>query len=267
MPEGTEAEEGEPFDGPTERQTDDGPDAPRGPGGPSRVVLVAVGLLVGLLLGGLAAWLTTRGADDATDDDVESATTAPETAEAAVAFVEAWERSRTATFLTGSLLTRTTEVGMLEIPIVVAQRPPDRVISSGRSTEGTVGGEQRVCDEQLDGLVHCGVTSTPGESFEEKVAAEVAVLRSYFEADLPLYAVAGSGSCFDLRLTRAVHAPPFGQSARFCFDAASGAPQLQRIERPEGTDVVVLVSVRTDVTEEDLARVAAGEVDQALLEG
>lgn len=242
---------------------------PAPPGGPSRTVLVVVGLLVGLLVGAALGWATSR--DDEGDDGggaaTATSTTAPETAEAAAALVAAWERSRTATFLTGSLLERTNSTGMVvEIPLVVAQRPPDRVISTGSSVSGVVGGEVWVCDEQLDGILHCGASGAAVDPASD-LAAELDVLRSYFAGDLPLYRVSQTGECFDLRLARAVQAPPYGQRARFCFDPVSGAPSLQRVERAEGTDVVTLLSARTDVTDDDIARVAAGDVDEGLLAG
>jgi hypothetical protein len=280
MPEEDEASPAEPDEGPAVRGPDVGAaaDEPLGddreveggqrpPGGPSRLTLVVVGLLVGLLVGAAIGWISSRD-DGATDDtSVASSTTAPETAEAAANFVEAWERGRTATYLSGSLLERTSGDGVvIEMPIVVAQRPPDRVVSNGSGVDGVVDGERWVCDEQLDGLLRCS-SAASAEAFEEDVAGEVATLRGYFDGDLPLYRVSQSGTCFDLRLSRAIQAPPYGQSARFCFDEASGAPSLQRVERTEGTDVVTLVSVRTDVTAEDVARVAAGDVDEALLEG
>lgn len=245
----------------------EGDATPPGPGGPSRLTLVVVGLGVGLLVGAALGWVTSRSDDDDPDAEVATTTTAPETAEAAAELVEAWERSRTATYLSGSLLERTTSEGFtVEIPIVVAQRPPDRVVSTGTSVQGVVDGETWVCDEQLDGLLRC--SSTPSaEDAAAEVAAEIERLRGYFDGDLPVYRVSRSGECFDLRLTRAMQAPPYGQRARFCFDEASGAPSLQRVERAEGTDEVTLVSVRTDVTAEDVARVAAGDVDEDLLGG
>lgn len=264
----TDEDPAEPED-PGAADADADPDAtiPAGPGGPSRLTLVAVGLLVGLLVGAVLGWVSSRGDDE--DDAAGSSTTtsAPETAEAAAALVDAWERSRTATYLSGSLLERTTADGFIvEIPIVVAQRPPDRVVSTGTSVEGVVDGESWVCDEQLDGLLECSTTPST-EDRDAEVAAEIERLRGYFDGDLPIYRVSQTGDCFDLRLTRAIQAPPYGQSARFCFDEESGAPTLQRVERAEGTDEVTLVSVRTDVTAEDVARVAAGDVDEDLLGG
>ncbi|QGG96840.1 hypothetical protein [Actinomarinicola tropica] len=227
-------------------------------------VLVAVGLLVGVLGGVGVAWLVDDG--DGSDDAPVEPEGPAETAEAADALLVAWERSRTATFLSGSLLRRTTAAGAtVELPIVVAQRPPDRVVSTGSSVSGVVGGETRVCDEQLDGLVRCRSVATERDA-AAAVERELATLAGYLEGDLPLYRVAQDGDCFSLRLARAIHAPPYGQNARFCFDAESGAPSLQRVERAEGTDEVTLLSVRTDVTDADLERVAAGDVDLELLE-
>ncbi|MBK5221659.1 MAG: hypothetical protein JJE52_02040 [Acidimicrobiia bacterium] len=245
------------------------------PGGPSRRSLIVGGLVAGLLIGAALGWFTSRGSDDDQEaDDPVLDEEAPETAEAAAAFLVAWERGRTATFLSGSLLERTTSSGaVMELPIVVAQLPPDRVVSTGASVEGTVDGLAVVCDEQLDGLVHCqqqeaaGGAADGGAAFDAGVAAEMTALRGYVEGELPLYRVAQEGECFALRLARAVLAPPYGQNARFCFDATSGAPSLQHVERTDGTDTVTLVSVRADIDAADVARVAAGEIDQELLDG
>jgi hypothetical protein len=233
--------------------------------------MVIVGLVVGVLLGGGLAWWSGRddGSDGASTDDegLVSPDELGESPEAADAFVGAWERSRTATYLSGSLLRRElSTAATMELPIIVAQRPPDRVVSTGGSVQSEVGGENTVCDEQLDGLVQCGSGGSTAD-YDAGVATEVETLRSYFEGDTPVYRVAQSGACFDLRLTAAIQAPPYGQNARFCFDEVSGAPTLQRIERTQGVDEVTLVSVRTDVTDEDLARVASGEIDEELLTG
>lgn len=240
-------------------------------------MLVTVGLVVGLLLGGGMAWWSARDDDGSSDaaadgaDDGGDGLTDPgdldESPEAAEAFVDAWERSRTATYLSGSLLRRTlSSAATLELPIVIAQRPPDRVVSTGGSVQGSVGGVGQVCDEQLDGLVRCAPAGDAADH-EAQVAAELETLRGYFGGDRPVYRVSQQGDCFDLRLVAAIHAPPYGERARFCFDPDSGAPSLQRIERAEGTDEVTLVSVRTSVTDDDLARVAAGDIDEQLLAG
>ena len=261
--EGEEDEEARPRSEPS--PADSPPSEPR-PGGPPRWVLVVGGLVVGVVIGAGLGWWNSRSGGDEHAGSSEPAVAA-ETAEAAAELVEAWERSRTATYLTGSLLERTTATAaVLELPLIVAQRPPERVVSTGTSVEGSVDGLRQICDEQLDGVVRCQVAG-PAADYDATVAAEVDTLRSYFEGELPVYRVAREGHCFLLRLTRAIQAPPYGQRARFCFDEASGAPSLQRIERDEGTDVVTLVSVRTDVTDEDLARGARGEVDESFRAG
>jgi hypothetical protein len=250
---------------------DDTVDRPS-PGGPPRWVLIVTGLVVGLLIGGGLAWWSSRDDGDSDTEDVDSGElTGPadldESSEAADAFVEAWERSRTETYLSGSLLRRTlSNSTVLELPIVVAQRPPDRVVSTGGAVQGSVDGENQVCDEQLDGLVRCRSIGD-AEDYDASVESDVATLQGYFTGPTPVYRVSQEGQCFNLRLTAAIQAPPYGQNARFCFDEVSGAPSLQLIERLEGTDEVTLVSVRTDVSDADIAAVSAGEIDEALLEG
>ena len=218
-------------------------------------VLITIGLVVGVGLGVVAAWAL-RSTPEPTVDPV--ADSPPETVEAAEAFVEAWDRSRRETFLSVSELHRTTDAGELRLTLVLAQRPPDRVRSSGQSLTGTVGGVRVDCDEVVDEGLQCRLLEEARADYDADVATEVALLRRYVEGTLPLYRVSRQGECFDLRLARVMYAPPYGQRARFCFDPATGAPSATRIERIEGTDVVTLVTVSAEVSDADLDAVADG---------
>ena len=237
------------------------------------VRLVGAGLLVGLVAGSLFAWAM-RDSPPAGDPVPPLAgDTAPEWSAAdAGDFVAAWERSRTETYLAISSWRRVTAAGdEMSRVRVVAQRPPDRVLSSGRSLSGTVDGVTVQCDELVDdpgaesgepdeAEVACSEVDGgfTAEDFQALVDEEVSAMWAYVEGDSPLYRVSRDGDCYDLRLLRSMIAPPYGQRARFCFDSETGASTEIQVERPEATDTLELLSVTAEVTDDDLAALAAG---------
>lgn len=225
-------------------------------------LLTLVGLVVGIGLGVVGAWLLRSPATITVVDDEWTATTVDrsgETPEAADAFVEAWERSRNGTFVTISEIDRTTAAGgELGLTLVVAQRPPDVVRAGGGSVTGTVEGLRLGCDTDPDGELLCLGTEVAGRDHDARVAREIEILRTYVDGDRPLYRVTDDGDCFALRLALPLPSPPYGTAARFCFDPETGAHADMRIERAEGTDVVTLVQVSGTVTDDDLLAVADG---------
>ena len=224
--------------------------------------VVAGGLVAGLVIGALVAWglgPSSEGAEELSPLVDSAEGSSPEHAEA---FVEAWGRSRSETYLAVSEWHRVTDLGgEMRRNRVVAQRPPDRVMSSGDEVSGFLAGMRHQCDELEDGQVECRETEAAAvtvEEFEASVDREVEIMWTYVGGNRPLYRVNRDGEeCFDLRLSRAMYAPPYGQRARFCFDPQSGAPSEIRVERNEGTDTLRLVSVQTEVTDEDLEALVA----------
>lgn len=169
-------------------------------------------------------------------------------------FLAAWRRSRMGTWAVESKLTRRTAAGgVLTIESFQAQRPPDRVLYGG----GTV------VARQGDQLVACGTPAGRGqpacrrsattESWADEVDREMEVLAGYLSGLVPLYRVTDEGrGCFLLEQARVLPSPPYGERARFCFDAETGAPVLTEIVRVEGRDLTRAVRVRGKVTDADL---------------
>jgi hypothetical protein len=116
---------------------------------------------------------------------------------------------------------------------------------------GRVDGRVVNCATGSTGVFRCG-PGTPAPDYESEVEREVVILRSYFEAPLSLYSLRVEGACFALRLERRYPSPPYGERARFCFDAETGAPVRQEIARPEGSDAQTAVEVRAHVDDADL---------------
>jgi hypothetical protein len=205
------------------------------------LLAAATGLCLGLAVAAALVW--------SWDDDEEPH------ADAAEAFVEAWERSRTGTFVVRSQFHReTARGGELDSEVVLVQRPPDYLLRQFGSVEGRLDGRLVGCDPDPDGQTVCRPTGERSEtSYDETVAGEVETFQQYFFEDAhPLYRVERADEgCFDLTLTRLLPSPPYGNEARFCFDEDTGARTFARIVRDEGTDVTEAVEIRTDVRETD----------------
>lgn len=178
---------------------------------------------------------------------------------AAEAFIDAWERSRTATFVRTGTFERRSEVtgSSISSEDVLAQRPPQRL---HRQLGGVSGRDDRrllVCPSAPTGstAADCTLGEPSGPSYEEDVANEVTALHTLVAGEAPVYAV-GAGSepgCFDLVQLRVEPRAPFGREARFCFDEATGAPTNSRVAYEGGiVEVVVVTDLRAQVGDEDL---------------
>jgi len=184
------------------------------------------------------------------DDDDESGARADSVA----AFVAAYERSRTGTFVVEQTFTRTAPDGR-ELSYVrrLVQRPPDdRLLVGGGAAEGRLDGRVVRCSTGPDGTSRCD-EGPPARPYADEVAAEVGALRSLVEGREATYDVeAGEPGCWSLRLRLGVPSPPYGELAGFCFDAETGAPTRLEVRRPEAVDVVEAVEIRATVTDADL---------------
>jgi hypothetical protein len=173
---------------------------------------------------------------------------------APVAFVDAWERSRLATYVVESTYTRELADGRgFSAATSVAQRPPDdRLVLGLGAVEGRLDGRVIRCASDGAGESRC-FTGPPAPPYREEVDAELERLRGYVDGDRPLYRVAQrSSGCFVLVLNLDLPSPPYGRRATFCFDGDTGAPVRTVIEREEAVDTTVADRVRAEVTDADL---------------
>lgn len=202
------------------------------------------GLLFGVLVGALASTLAhstnhnetrERAADGLVPQTVGPIK--PNPPELIDQFVKSWERYRSEEYVAVFTFRRTTtQGGELELPSVVVQAPPVRLSSNSLEIRDT------------------NNVSTAS------VEAELKQLRSYVEGTLPLYRLWLDEGCFHLRLGRAIHTPPYGRFAQFCFEETTGVLSRLVIERDEGTDVLVLEWVRGEVRSADLEAVRSGQL-------
>lgn len=169
-------------------------------------------------------------------------------------FLDAYERSRTATYVAEQTFTRAAEDGRsISYPRRIVQRPPDdRLVIGGGQAEGRLDGMVVLCSTSPDGTSRCD-EGAEADPYSEEVHEEVANLRSLVEGETAIYEVrAGEDGCWSLHLRRQVLTPTYGQQAGFCFDEATGAPLRTDVVREGVTDTVVTEAVRTEVTAADL---------------
>jgi hypothetical protein len=176
----------------------------------------------------------------------------PRGAEAADGLLAAWDLKLHGTYVVDSTFTRTLPDGaVLRDGSRLVQRPPDRLLVGLGAAEGRVGGRLIRCGPVVGQTCSPTAAAAP---YEEDVAAELATLRSYVTGDAALYRVVEfeDARCFRLELARGAPSPPYGHQALFCFDGATGAPSLTVVERKEAVDRTEAVTIRAQVTDDDL---------------
>lgn len=164
------------------------------------------------------------------------------------------ERSRHATFVVESdFLRRMDDGNELHGSRLEVQRPPDRLVLQFGGVQGRKAGRELICTTGPDEPYRCGPGPEAETTFDEDVAAEMAVLRTYFDGDRPVYSVTqDDDGCFALEQVAATVLPPtYGSGGRLCFDERTGA--MSRLERriANATETVSAVAIRVDVTEGD----------------
>ena len=178
-------------------------------------------------------------------------------ADASEEFVDAWERSRQATFLrSGTFERRSAATGAaISSEDVLAQRPPQRLHRQLGGVEGRDDRREIACPATTSGESSpCTFGAAVGDTYEQDVAEEVAALRTVVQGPSPVYAVErGGDGCFELAQLRVEPRAPFGVDARFCFDATTGAPTDSRVEYAGGiVEVIAVTTVVGEVTDDDL---------------
>ncbi|HET6966980.1 MAG TPA: hypothetical protein VFI44_01830 [Ornithinibacter sp.] len=177
---------------------------------------------------------------------------------AAEGFIDAWERSRQATFVRFGTFERTSDAtgATISSEDVLAQRPPRRLHRQLGGAEGRDDRRRISCPAAPTGgdELECTVGPDIGSSYEEDVAEEIAGLHSLLDGDQPVYAVVRAGDgCYDLAQQRVEPRAVFGVEASFCFDPASGAPIDHRVRYAGGvSEVLAVTGLRTTVEDADL---------------
>ena len=205
-----------------------------------------LGVVAAVIAGGIVVGLVVPGSGD---ERVVSG------AASARAFVAAWQRSLEGTWTADGSAVR----AGLKNPVTIVQRPPDRLVRRGQAVSGSVGGREVSCVVDPNATVRCH-DGGASPAYATAAARQVADLTSEVGGPAPVYLVSRVGaSCFRLRLALVVAAPPYGQAARFCFDAATGAPTVQEHELDGVLDSQQFTAIRPAVNASDLQLPAALE--------
>jgi hypothetical protein len=207
-----------------------------------RPLLLAAALFV--LAADLAILGSRVGDDDAGDG--------PPPAEA---LLEAYRRSRLATFTVERTFTRTFPDGRsFSYDQRLTQQPPDdRLLVGAGAASGRLDGRIVRCGTEPSGASRC-FEGSEARPWDEEVDDEVADLASLVSGSSTAYDVTAGPDpgCFTLTLVQEVLAPPYGERAVFCFDDATGAPSRFELHRAEASDVLVAVEIRPEVVPADL---------------
>lgn len=218
-----------------------------------RGLVVVLGLVVGVV-GALGAFALFAGGDEP-KAPVTSFPAVEHEEVAGDGLLAAWQRWRTATFVSEGTWTRTID-GVAEPltgPVYTAQRPPRRLVVRLGSTVEETDQTVATCDSSDDELVAppC-LAGDSGLTFDERVSAEVDLVSAYVTGDARLYDVGRADpGCYRVELVAPILAAPWGRWAEFCFDPASGALASARVRRPSAVDLEVIDLIRTEVTEAD----------------
>jgi hypothetical protein len=239
---------------------DAAPDRPAPPRRPPVWMLVVIGVTAGALIGLAATALTRPGGDDEpstlTLAPVDTGVPADHQANAR-AFILAWQKYRQSTFRVELTFERTLADGRsLKTERVMVQQPPRRVVRQTGSVSAIEGGATVSCDTVEDQTV-CTPSTTA--DYDRLVNDELVAWATAFAGATPTYIVeAPEPGCYGLRLVRPLVAAPYGSTARFCFDAASGALRSREVDRDTATDTEEATRISTTVTDADFAAVTGG---------
>ena len=147
--------------------------------------------------------------------------------------VEAWQRSRSATYrATGVFERKGSDGAHLESEVELVQRPPDRVLRQFGEVTGHDGDR---------------------ESFDDLVAREVDAFRSLVDGPDPLYRVARAGrECWRMTRTRNDPRGGFGLEAVVCVHPPTGAIRRITVDHGAVDERTVYDDITGEVSDDDL---------------
>jgi hypothetical protein len=175
----------------------------------------------------------------------------------AAAFIADWRHQLEGTYVEVMRFERRTAAGgHLVSEQIVAQRPPDTFSSGFGTIEARRGDRLLACGQGASGQLDCR-DAGPAPPYRMVVDQRVANVASYLQGETRIYDVRRqSRHCYQLKQVvpvRTALSLPFGTEATFCFDPVSGALRSRRTVRPSAVETLVATSIRTFVTDADLA--------------
>lgn len=220
------------------------------------VLLVVAGVVAGVVLVlGISALV---GDDDTTDPDLGpvelSFPPVDHDEQAAEDLVVAWDRWRTATFVSSGTWTRTLDGS--DAPLggdtYVAQQPPRRVVVRLGAVIESIDGSVVTCDNPAEPVIVPECSEVDGLlTYDERLRSEMSLVLGYVIGDTRIYDVAEVDGCFHVELIPAALRSPWGRAAQFCFDDETGALRSSRVRRQSAVDEEVVFSIRSEVGDDD----------------
>ena len=217
--------------------------------------LVFVGVVAGAVIGLLATKLT-DGRTGAPSDRIvlqsDRETTGADHVATVQAFLDAWQRYRDATYTTPVVFERVAKSGQaLESSSTYTQQPPRRVVRQAGGMLLTAGSASLTCTTVSNQMV---CAPAPATDYETEVAKELAIWRATLLGEVPYYRIAQpEAGCFQLDLAVAIPDPPYGDTARFCFDPPTGALARRQIVRATATDTEEATGISTVIPDDAFA--------------
>ena len=212
--------------------------------GVDRAGFVVVAVFVGLMT--VAAYDQSAGPGRSTEP--------AQGADPAGALVEAFRRSRTATYRATGSFERTAPDGeRLAAEVEVVQRRPDRLLRQFGEVHGRRDDRELRCPVATGSdEPECGL-GPPGKGFDAVVDDEVEAFRVLVAAPDPLYEVERlSASCWRMTRTRNDPRSGYGLEAELCVDRASGALRSVEIDHGRIQERTTYDDITTEVTGDDL---------------
>lgn len=207
--------------------------------------------LLGVLGGGGVGLLIAGVVDARRDEPVGKVSLRPaaealaaEQAEGRDAFLVAWRRSREATYRAELVFVRVAPDGReLRSTSTYTQQPPRRAVRSADSLQLDAGADSLSCSTVGEAFV---CAPGPATDYAAAVDQELAVWRTALDGESPWYRITQPvENCFELTLDRVLVDAPYGDTARFCFDADTGALAKRQIVRSSATDTEEALAITT----------------------
>lgn len=173
---------------------------------------------------------------------------------AATELVDAWRRTRTATYRAeGTVVREGRAGGRLETPTLYVQRPPRRLFRQGGTVRGVDGGQAFRCPPAPGGGAASCVTEGPVVAYDDRVEAEVAAVAELVVGPAAHYEVRPTvDGCWRLEARHHDPRARFGDRALICVDAASGALSSLRLEFTTAVETTTHDRIDTAVDDDDL---------------
>jgi hypothetical protein len=175
-------------------------------------------------------------------------------ADAGDAFVQAWTRSRSSSFVVDSSWQRQLDDGsVLDAAERLVQAPGRRIVRQFGGITGELDGRSIDCYTTPGSGFQCAPGQATPQTFDQGVATEAADITDAIRSPGgPRYRVrTDDHGCFELTQTRAYPDPTFGRSAVLCFDEDTGALRSSERHFDGVVERIDAVGIRTQLQPSD----------------